>query len=144
MTAASKNVYIHKLDNIVDKYNNVYLRTIKIKPADVNSSEYFEFDVENYDKDPKIEFGDHFKIFAKGCTTNWSDEFFVIKNTKNTVLCTYVINDHNCEKRFTKKIWKRQIKQSFRVEEVIHKKVVIYLSSGKITIIHLTTGLIKR
>ena len=62
MTAASKNFYINKLDNIVDKYNNVYHGTIKIKPADVNSSEHFEFDVENYDKDPKIELGDHFKI----------------------------------------------------------------------------------
>ena len=32
MTAISKNVYINKLDHIVDEYNNTYHKTIKIKP----------------------------------------------------------------------------------------------------------------
>ena len=32
MTAISKNVYIDKLDNIVDEYNNKYHKTIKMKP----------------------------------------------------------------------------------------------------------------
>ena len=31
----SKNVSIDKLDDIVNKYNNTYHSTIKIKPADV-------------------------------------------------------------------------------------------------------------
>ena len=31
MTSISKNMYIDKLDNIVNKYNNTYYRTIKIK-----------------------------------------------------------------------------------------------------------------
>ena len=35
MTAVSKNVYIEKLDKIVNKYNNIYHRTIKMKPDDV-------------------------------------------------------------------------------------------------------------
>ena len=35
MTSVSKNVYINKLDDIVDEYNNTYHRTIKMKPADV-------------------------------------------------------------------------------------------------------------
>ena len=30
MTSISKNVYIDKLDNIVNKYNNTYHSTIKI------------------------------------------------------------------------------------------------------------------
>ena len=34
MTSISKNVYIDKLDDIVNKYNNKYHRTIKRKPAD--------------------------------------------------------------------------------------------------------------
>ena len=33
MTAISKNVSIDKLDDIVNKYNNTYHRTIKIKPV---------------------------------------------------------------------------------------------------------------
>ena len=35
MTSVSKNMYINKLDDIVDEYNNTYHRTIKMKPADV-------------------------------------------------------------------------------------------------------------
>ena len=34
-TSVSKNVYIDKLDYIVNKYNNLYYNTIKIKPVDV-------------------------------------------------------------------------------------------------------------
>ena len=32
MTSISKNVYIDKLDDIVDEYNNTYHTTIKMKP----------------------------------------------------------------------------------------------------------------
>ena len=35
ITAISKNVYIDKLEYIVNKYNNTYHRTIKMKSADV-------------------------------------------------------------------------------------------------------------
>ena len=35
MTSISKNVYIDKLDDIVNRYNNTYPSTIKMKPADV-------------------------------------------------------------------------------------------------------------
>ena len=40
MTSISKNVYIDKLDDIVNKYNNTNHRTIKMKPADVKPSTY--------------------------------------------------------------------------------------------------------
>ena len=35
MTAVSKDVYFLVLDDIVDKYNNTYHKTIKMKPIDV-------------------------------------------------------------------------------------------------------------
>ena len=35
MTTVSKNVYFHVLNDIVDKYNNTYHKTIKMKPIDV-------------------------------------------------------------------------------------------------------------
>ena len=38
MTSISKNVYIDKLDNIVNEHNNTYHRTIKIKPIDVKDN----------------------------------------------------------------------------------------------------------
>ena len=40
MTSISKNVYIDKLDDIANKYNNTYHSTIKIKPVHVKSSTY--------------------------------------------------------------------------------------------------------
>ena len=38
MTLISKNLYIYELDDIVNKYNNTYQRTIKINPIDVKSN----------------------------------------------------------------------------------------------------------
>ena len=40
MTSISKNVYIGKLDDIVDEYNNTYHTTIKMKPVDVKDNTY--------------------------------------------------------------------------------------------------------
>ena len=42
MTSISKNVYIDKLDDIVNEYNNTYHRTIKIKPVDVKDNTYID------------------------------------------------------------------------------------------------------
>ena len=47
MTLISKNVYIDKLDCIVNKYNNTYHRTIKMKPVDVKDNTYINFDKKN-------------------------------------------------------------------------------------------------
>ena len=38
MTYVSKNVHINGLDNIVNKFNNTYHGTIKIKSVDVKPS----------------------------------------------------------------------------------------------------------
>ena len=51
-TAVSKNVYINKLDEIVDKYNNTH-RTTKMKLAGVKVDTYIDFDIEN-DKGPEL------------------------------------------------------------------------------------------
>ena len=82
MTLVSKNVYIDKLDDIVDEYNNTYHRAIKMKPVDVKDNTYIEFKKEVDDKDPKFKIGDHVRIskcksiFAKGYTPNRSEEVF--------------------------------------------------------------------
>ena len=40
MTSVSKNVYINKLDDLVNKYNNTYHSTNNMKPVDVKSNTY--------------------------------------------------------------------------------------------------------
>ena len=85
MTSISKNVYIDKLDDIVDEYNNTYQTTIKMKPVDVKDNTYINADKEINNKDPKFRVGDRVRIskykniFATGYMPNWSEEVFVIK-----------------------------------------------------------------
>ena len=43
MTSASKNMCIDKLDDIVNEYNNIYHRAIKMKLVDVKDNSYFNF-----------------------------------------------------------------------------------------------------
>ena len=99
MTSISKNVYIDKLDDIVNEYNNTCHRTIKTKPIDVKDNTCIDFGKEFNDNDPKFKAGDHVRIskykniFANEYTPNWSEEVFANKKIKNTVPWTYVIND---------------------------------------------------
>ena len=59
ITSISKNVYIDKLDNMVDEYNNTYHTTIKMKPIDVKDNTYINASKEINNKDPKFKVGDH-------------------------------------------------------------------------------------
>ena len=92
MAAISKNVYFDVLDDIVNKYNNTVHRTIKMKPIDVTSDSYAEYNEDSNEKDPKFKVGDRVRIskyknhFAKGYTQNWPEDFFVVIKIKNTVL----------------------------------------------------------
>ena len=45
-TIISKNVYFDILEDIVDKYNNTCHRIIKMKPIDVKSDSYVEYNVD--------------------------------------------------------------------------------------------------
>ena len=62
VTSISKNVYINKLDDIVDEYNKTYHRTIKIKPVDIKDNIYNDFKKEVHDKVPKFKVGDNVRI----------------------------------------------------------------------------------
>ena len=62
MTLIPNYVYIDKLDDIANKYNNTYHRRIKMKPVDVNSITYIDFDKQSNDRDPKFKIGDHVRI----------------------------------------------------------------------------------
>ena len=122
MSSISKNVYINKLDDIVDEYNNTYHRTIKMKPIDVKDNTYINFEKEVNNKDPKFKVGFYVRIskykniFAKGYMPSWSEEIFIISKIKNTVPWTYIINDLNCEEIigtfYEKEDYRRLIKKN--------------------------------
>ena len=44
MTSISQNVYIDKQADVVNEYNNTYHSKIKMKPIDVKTSTYINFD----------------------------------------------------------------------------------------------------
>ena len=129
-----------------------------MKPIEVKSNSYAEYNVDSDEKDPKFKVGDHVRIskykniFAKRYTPNWSEEVFVISKIKKTVPQTYVINDFNGEEiigTFYEKELQKTNQKEFRIEKVIKKKenklfvkweVMIIM---KIMIIHLIVGLIK-
>ena len=97
-TSVTKNVYIDKLDDIVNKQSNTYLSTIKMKPVECTSRTYID-----NEKDPEFKVGDHVRIskykniFSKVYIPNLSEEVFLIKTGKNIAPWTYVISDLNDE-----------------------------------------------
>ena len=54
-------MYIYKLDDIVNKFNNTY-NTIKMKPVDVKSNTYINSSKEINDEVPKFKIGDFVRI----------------------------------------------------------------------------------
>ena len=131
MTSISKIVYIDKLDDIFDKYNNTYHRTTKMKLFDVKPSTYIGSSKEINNEDPKFKIGDivriskYKNIFAKGYVPNWSAEVFVIEKVKNTVSWTYVISDLQGEEivgTFYEKELQKTNQKEFRIEKVIKRK----------------------
>ena len=123
MTSVSKNISINK----INKYNNTHHSTIKMKPVDVKSNTFVDSSKEINKKDPKSKTG-HFvriskqkSIVAKFYTPSWSEEVFVIKKVKNTVLWTYVINDLNGEEIvetfYEKELQTQQIKKILELKK---------------------------
>ena len=124
-------MYIDKLDNIVDKYNNTYQRTIKMKAVDVKSNAYINSSKEINDKDLKFKIGDIVRIskykiiFAKVYIPRKSEEVFFITKVKNNVLWIYFISDLKDEE-IVGTIYEKQLQKAnqkeFRVEKVIKRK----------------------
>ena len=83
-------MYIDKLGNILNRYNNTCHSTIKMKPVDVKSNTYIDSSKELNDKDPRCKISDIIRIlkykniFAKVYTPNWCEEVFEIRKVKNT------------------------------------------------------------
>ena len=131
MTSISKNMYINKLDSIVNKHSNTYYSTMKIKSVDVKSRTYIDFDKKTNKEDPNFKVSDHVSlskyknIFARANVLNWSVEVFVIKKVKNTAPWTYVISDvkgKEIVEIFYEKESQKKNQEEFRIEKVIKRK----------------------
>ena len=102
MTAIGKNVYYDVLDDVVNESNNTKHSTVKMKPIDVKNNKRVYID-EHYEKDSRFKVGDRVRIykfkniFAKGYTTNWSKEIFIVDKVNDTVPYTYNFKDLNDE-----------------------------------------------
>ena len=102
-----------------------------MKPIDVKTSNYAEYNVNSNDKDFKFQDGGHVRIseykhiFAKRYTPNWSGEVFVIKKVKNVVPWACVINDLNGGEiigTFYEKELEKINQKEFGIQKVIKRK----------------------
>ena len=102
-----------------------------MKPTDIKSDSFAEYNEESNEKDPKFKVNDHVRIskykniFAKGYAPNWSEEIFVVKMIKNTVPWAYVISDLNGEEiigSFYEKELQKTNQKEFRIEKIIKRK----------------------
>ena len=70
-----------------------------MKPIDVTSDSYAEYNEDSNKKDPKFKVGDRVRIskcksiFSTVYTQIWSEEVFIISKIKNTVPWTSAISD---------------------------------------------------
>ena len=79
-------------------------------------------------------------IFAKGCTPNWLEKVFIIKEVKNTVPWTYLISDHNGQgifEAFYEKEMQTTNQTEFRIEKVIKKDTKLYVIDIYLYIIYM-------
>ena len=124
-----------------------------MKPKDVNDSALSEYSEEPNKKYPKFKIGHHVRIskyeniFSKGYTPNWSEEVFVVNKIQNTVPWTYLVNDLKGEQikgSFYEKELQKTDQKELRIEKVIKRKEINHLLNGKVMIIILIVGLIKK
>ena len=102
-----------------------------MKPIDVKSYSFVEYNEESNKKDPKFKVDDHVRIskykniFAKGYASNWSEKTFVVKKIKNTVPWTYLISGLNAKEiigSFYEKESEKTNQKEFRIEKILKTK----------------------
>ena len=149
MTAISQMCQMILLINT----NNTVHRTIKMKPIEITSDSYAEYNKDSNEKDPKSKVGDHVRIskykniFVKGYAPNWSEEVFGVSKTKNTVPWTTAISDLNGEevtRSFYEKELQKTSQKNLEQKKYLKEKLINCMSNGKSMIVVLINGLIKK
>ena len=106
----NNTVWYNILPNLIERYNNRYHHTIKMKPIDVNKSNekyiknnFYTYDITN--KKPKFKINDLVRISLKrrelfdkpSENIKWSEELFKIHSIDKSNVITYKIKDLNNE-----------------------------------------------
>ena len=126
MTSVSKNVYIDRLNGIVNKCNNTYHNTNKMKSVDVKSRIYIDSSKEINEKDPKFKVGilleyQNIKTFLpKAMFQIGLMKFLLLKKLKTLFrghMLLAIIKSKKLLERFTKKNYKKQIKKSLELKK---------------------------
>ena len=134
MASICKIVYIDKLGDAVNEYDNPYHNTTKMKSVDVKSSTYINSSKEIVNEDPKfkiVRISKYKNTFVKGYNPSWSEEVFVIEKIKNIVPWLYVfvfsnLNREEIARTFYKKELQKINQKEFRIEKVKREKGKLY------------------
>ena len=115
-------MYIDKLDDIVNKYNNTYHSTIKIKPVDVKSNTYNKLMVKilNIKLEIILEYQIIKTFCAKGYVPNWFKEVLLLQKLKILFrghMLLVILMEKKLLERFTKKNCKKCIKKSLELKK---------------------------
>ena len=148
----SKNTCIDKLDDIVNKYNNTYHRTIKIKPVDRKhyyDLKYIGSSIEINDEDPKFKIGDmleyqNIKIFLQKAMSQIGLKKFLWLKKLKTLSPEHLLLVVLKTKKFLfcKNELQKTNQREFRVEW--REKAINYILNQKAAIVLLIVGLIKK
>ena len=94
----NKKFYFDVLDGIIDIYNNTYQSNIKMRPADIKSNSYVEYNVDSKAKHAKFKTCDHLRIskykniFGKRYALNCFKESFLIRKVNCAMdICYWII-----------------------------------------------------
>ena len=121
-----KIVYINKLNDIVNKYNNTYNNAIKMKPAGVKPNAKIESNKEINDKNPKFKIGDTVRIskyknvFYKFTLQIGLKRFLWLKKLKTLFrghLLLAILKAKTLLERFMKTDWKKQFKNNLELKK---------------------------
>ena len=115
----------------VNKYNNTFHKTIKMKPVDVKSNKYISSSKDINDKDPKFKVSDTVRIskyknvFTKAYTPNMFEKKFVIKKVKGLSrghMLLVGLNGEEIVGKFYEKKFKKLNQKESEVEKVMKGK----------------------
>lgn len=129
--------WLNEYKTLVSMYNNKYHRTIKMKPADVNSLNEKQILKNCYNflkiyHPSKFKIGDYVRIsrykhiFEKGYTPNFTTEIFKVKTIQNTNPVTYILEDYQGQSIkggfYEKELLKAHYINDYLIEKILQKK----------------------